>query len=286
MKSLKAKTHFAALLLLAWISGAIFGQSDEALAGTRFNSEAVSGIPTAGPNCYFTTLAVNSLLQVPAMGMSSDTAAILFLNPALCKEVASPEPGDVALVEHVPAFARSDLYHVFTYLGQDRGFEKASSYESSPFTFVRNFSLPPNRFVRCQSMQGWVEQALATLSKELVQLNQAVVELESLIDSRVSSRSPNTFAVLQSKFNTLLTKFRNPKELVQESLTRKLRERGHASFPKTSILDNQYYEFVRKHPKIVIDPSLFALMWISSRLENVSYIVENYEYMKAARLLP
>lgn len=286
MKSFKPKSYFSSLILIASISSAVFGHFDEALANERFNADAVFGIPTAGPNCYFTALTVNSLLRVPAIGISSDTAAILFLNPALCDFVTTPESGDLGLVEQEPAFTRNDLYHVFTYLGQNRGFDKASSYEFSPFTFVTEFYPPPTRFVRCQSMQSWVEEAISKLPEQLVRLNKKIVEMESLIDSRVSSRSAGTYTDLQSKMNSLLAEFGDAKELVRAALARKLKEKGLSSTPTSSLFDNQYYEFVNQHPDVVSDQSVFALMWISSRLENVSYILENYNYMKAGKLLP
>lgn len=286
MKTIRSKTQVFALILIAMVSSAILGHSDKALADNRFNAEAISGIPTAGPNCYFTALTVNSLLRVPAMGISADTAAILFLNPALCGFVTVPKPGDVGLVERVDSFTRDDLYHVFTYLGPRLAFEKASSYESNLFSFVTEFSAPATRFVRCQPMQSWVDEALAKLPEQLVRLNRRIVEMESLIDSRASSRSADTFTKLQSEMSKLFVEFGDSKKLVRSALERKLKKKSITSAPTSSLLNNQYYDFANRHPDLISDQSVFALMWISSRLENVSYVLENYPYMKAGKLLP
>jgi hypothetical protein len=218
--------------------------------------------------------------------MSADAASILFLNPALCEAVKAPQPGDLGLIEQLPGLLEKDIYHIFTFLGPNRRFEKASPYGSDPFKFVETSSQSASRFVRCQPMQKWVDDSLSKVSGNFFQLSQKIAEIESLIDSRNTGKSLDTYAAISEKMKSLSKKFGNPTSLIQDELGRQLSLKGISSTPKPSEIDNQFYKFSVEHPELVGDQLIFAYLWLSARMETVTYIFQNYKFLQSAGLLP
>ena len=154
----------------------------------------VANVPTEGPNCYFTALTVNDLLKVPATTISDATAAILFLNPALCSTVATALPGTIGLEE-----AMATISHVFTVISSNERYEKAGPAKTDLYEYVEKPSSSASLFVRCTPMTNWIQHAVANTGTEFQRLDEQLTSLETLIDLRNGPKSTARGLTLQRK---------------------------------------------------------------------------------------
>lgn len=229
------------------------------LAGSAiatFSPEKIEGTPTKGPNCYYTALTVNQLVDLPALTVSDSQAALLFLNPAICSPTKTPQKGDIGI-----EFFSGIFNHVYTYLGPSLRFEKAGPQEDQRFTFVQTPSLA-DLFVRCIPMNSWINKSIRTLKPDLQQIYKMISKLESTVDVRVRDLTPKQKNQVIGENRTLIQGWKS--KLAQALSKALLLHRERAPIP--GMIGEDYFEFARRRPDLVSKPEIFALMWIIEKI--------------------
>jgi hypothetical protein len=247
------------IILSTGISLNARGDGRPAAPETQFSVEAVRGIPEGGTNCFFAALTADHLLNVPAITISGDQAALLFLNPSLCKSTSDPVLGDIGLS------GTSSIMHAFVYLDSNHRFQKSGPLKGLPFgIFQGPNQFLADQFVHCHSMQSWVDAATTRLPENLNKLNEKLGRLETLADVRNSRIS------IDEKFHAFIEERQSLDEakvmIVKDLQGWFIKKRIKLSFPDDGNLD--YFKFSKAYPDLTSDPHIFAKLWLLSRTKS------------------
>ena len=210
----------------------------------------------SGPNCYFTALSANGLAKVPAMTHSSASAALYFLNPALCEVVDKPRPGDLGL-----EVFRGALNHVYTYISRDLRFEKKGPMAALKMEFRKEVSSDATMYVKCHPMDQWIDQSTATLTERQQQIYNDVKRLEQFFDVRNRPLNGENKVEIIERSELISGQIAE----VLPALQSRLATYGETiSYPS----GQDYLRLALKSPAILKDQNLFALMMLAQKLVN------------------